>query len=790
MRASMTRFVALFPVFTLFFLPGGIAQADPLITLTPDDGSVTFEPPVEILPNQWQIEITNTLDDGPVSIEIVMTDDLDELDSLLVNLPDAFKDTFLTVRGDDGADDPITRVGRIWYDGVDHLAGGDEPPTTRARLIIEGLYTDLLDNAIVHGARWSSAHEVIEMVVTGDVLEPIIIDRSVAPGGGTFDARVQSFTVGGSIPGTGDGPPASRDRITVHGTIENMTVGGSMGSTANNRAFTLHCIELQNLHVLGEMRGMVDTTYTGVKYGTGEQGLIRSLRVEGDLSGTLFGLNQGNDPDLDPDNDAVRTGVVGTEVTDLGLSIGDDLIGKVIVKDQVSRPIDIASRLEHRIIIDGDLESSITVGSDAVDAASIEITGVSDGTISIVGDSWADLIVGLDVTAPVSVQGSQFGPIQIGDALEDSLDIGGDLEGDLEIGGDVTAPVTVLGDSTGQIHIGGGLKDVLDIGGDSDGAIDVDQSVLSVLRVGQDLNAPVTVDDRLNGAAIVTGDVSGDISIGTKLDGDISVGGALFGDIMISQNEGLEGQIIINAEDNQPVSQYNEFWFGNVVVAGTTLGPVTPPPGTAPGYTVLSTDLGGGAVGLARFDFHRVESNPKNGSKMSTPPAFAELVFYGPVELIDDNPDQIPVIVERAGALVTLPWGCTSPCDPGCEPLNDWADVSSQFLASVSGRTLTVSGLFENGYRYRVRSRQGAGDRIACVGVEGSPTVRFHTPGTAGCPDGNYVFSVVPVMPLDLSGDGRVSGEDLLVWAETPTDVDQSETADIVDLVILADAVE
>ncbi|MBZ0172611.1 MAG: hypothetical protein K8E66_09555 [Phycisphaerales bacterium] len=108
----------------------------------------------------------------------------------------------------------------------------------------------------------------------------------------------------------------------------------------------------------------------------------------------------------------------------------------------------------------------------------------------------------------------------------------------------------------------------------------------------------------------------------------------------------------------------------------------------------------------------------------------------------------------------------------------------------MSGRTLTVSGLFENGYRYRVRSRQGVGDRIACVGVEGSPTVRFHTPGTAGCPDGNYIFSVLPVMPLDLSGDGLVSGEDLVVWAETPTDVDESETADIVDLVILSDAVE
>ncbi|MBZ0172612.1 MAG: hypothetical protein K8E66_09560, partial [Phycisphaerales bacterium] len=120
------------------------------------------------------------------------------------------------------------------------------------------------------------------------------------------------------------------------------------------------------------------------------------------------------------------------------------------------------------------------------------------------------------------------------------------------------------------------------------------------------------------------------------------------------------------------------FWAGDVAVGSITLGPTQLNPAwRSPSYSVLSTDLGGGAVGLARFDFHDLESSPKNGSKVSTATAFAELVFYGPVELIDDNPDQIPVIVERAGALVTLPWGCTSPFAPGCEPLNDWADVST-----------------------------------------------------------------------------------------------------------------
>ncbi len=365
------------------------------------------------------------------------------------------------------------------------------------------------------------------------------------------------------------------------------------------------------------------------------------------------------------------------------------------------------------------------------------------------------------------------------DTADEGIEVFNDLSGDITIEDTVPRRIRVRGDMTSQMTVGDTIFDdpavanEIHVDGNLDGSIDV----------------PLGITDP-NIGILVGASLLGDLSVGGDLAADISIGDSLLGSIVVDEPAGLKGQIIVNANDNPiPEGQEYAIWAGPVTVGSITLSPLLPNPDFhAPYYHTSSTTLGGGAVGLARFDFHATESNPPKGAKLTDPPAYAELVFYGPVQLIDDDPAQIPVTVERAGALVTLPWGCTSPCDPGCAPLEDWVDVSSQYLFSASGRTVTVSGLFEHGFRYRVRSRTVSGDRIACVGVDGSPAVRFHTPGTAGCPDGNYVFSVLPVNPLDLTGDGVVDGDDITAWAETPTDVDESETADIVDLIILSDA--
>ncbi len=360
------------------------------------------------------------------------------------------------------------------------------------------------------------------------------------------------------------------------------------------------------------------------------------------------------------------------------------------------------------------------------------------------------------------------------DTTDEGVEVTGDLSGDITIEDTVQRRIRVHGDMSSQMTVGDTIFDdpavanEIHVDGDLDGSIDI----------------PLGITDP-NIGILVGASLLGDLSVGGDLAADISIGDDLIGSIVVDEPTGLKGQVIINANDD-PLSG----WLGDVTVGNITLGPTQPDPARrAPYYSVLSTELGGGAVGLARYDFHKTESNPPKGAKLTNPPAYAELVFYGPVQLIDDDPVRFPVAVERAGALVTLPWGCESPCVPGCEPLNDWVDVSDQYLYSVNGRIVTVNGPFEYGYRYRVRSTTESGDRIACVGVNGSPAVLFHTPGTAGCADDNYIFMVLPVQPLDLTGDGVVDGDDITAWAETPTDVDESETADIVDLIILSDAV-
>jgi len=433
-------------------------------------------------------------------------------------------------------------------------------------------------------------------------------------------------------------------------------------------------------------------------------------------------------------------------------------------------PIAIRAARIQELEVGGDFNGQIntqpTASTDNGFVQSVRVEGSMNGT-SFVGATgrqndviWAD----------------QIGGLSSGDT---GIEVLVDLAGDITIEDNVDRRIRVLGDFDGVMTVTDSLDDdpngaEIEVLGDLDGSIEIMNGV-------DDASIEIVI-----GASLM-----GDLTVGGELAADVTIGDMLIGDIVVDQFEGLTGQIIVNANNTAPQSNDNESWFGDVVVDTITLGPTTPQPGTAPRYRVLSDDLGGGAVGLARFDFHDVESSPARGAKLSSPPGDVTIVFYGPVAEVDNDQDEAPVIIERAPALTVLPYGCTSPCETGCGDGMLWgSDISDQYTVLVSGRHVIVDGSFENGHRYRIRSREATDDRLVCLGVDGQPTVRVHAPNpVAGCADDNYIFAVLPVVPMDLTGDGLVGGEDITQWSATPTDVNANDFVDLVDLMDLADAV-
>jgi hypothetical protein len=110
--------------------------------------------------------------------------------------------------------------------------------------------------------------------------------------------------------------------------------------------------------------------------------------------------------------------------------------------------------------------------------------------------------------------------------------------------------------------------------------------------------------------------------------------------VTFSALDGFRGQIIINAENG------THPWNGAIAANGYVLSPSANPPDMAPYYERLSSDLGGGAVGLAPFQLHSEDCDPPNGSPMAgvwAPPTTVTLRHYGPVTWTSGK---MPVIVQ------------------------------------------------------------------------------------------------------------------------------------------------
>ena len=202
---------------------------------------------------------------------------------------------------------------------------------------------------------------------------------------------------------------------------------------------------------------------------------------------------------------------------------------------------------------------------------------------------------------------------------------------------------------------------------------------------------------------------------------------SLRGTIEVVEESGFSGQIVINA--GSPCSGETFFgfpvWEGNVTIrvddAPVFFGPNVSQPYRAPYYHALSSELGGGAIGLVPYQFHEKESSPEHDSVVSSAvPTSVTIHHYGPL-LDDGNGGTTPVRIFRAG--MALPFGFTHHREvPLCYG-SVWTEVTSGFDISISGREVHIANdaaSFQKGHAY-----QFIAEGILCGLAAGTPSTFY-----------------------------------------------------------------
>ncbi len=264
-------------------------------------------------------------------------------------------------------------------------------------------------------------------------------------------------------------------------------------------------------------------------------------------------------------------------------------------------------------------------------------------------------------------------------------------------------------------------------------------------------------------------------------------------EILLPAN-GLIGQII--AGNNGLLASPADGWESGVIVriGATQLNSAS--------YATLPGSIGGGAIGVARFDLHGMACTPAQDTLIMTSPpptslgaqpdcsiyspsnygpTFADLQLYGPVQF----DGAMPLIVQRRPNF-----------------LSSWEDISSNFTAAlVDGVgaqanlqysrirvTGTGSGLsqkrFYGDFDYRIIPRTGA-NGLKCRGVAGAPDVasfEYRFKVAYSCSDG--LLGV-----FDMNHDHDLNAGDLSAWMNTPADFNADGAANSTDLRNLVDAV-
>ena len=241
-------------------------------------------------------------------------------------------------------------------------------------------------------------------------------------------------------------------------------------------------------------------------------------------------------------------------------------------------------------------------------------------------------------------------------------------------------------------------------------------------------------------------------------------------------------------------------WFGDVTIGSTTLA-IPDELDYTTYYTELSSELGGGAVGLAPFNFHQRETAPPTGESMDCNP-------YQKEERVLGLPDQLASVdISHYGPIYVVGTGPHFRVEflPWMDVNQTWVDRTSLFQVDLSA-TSDNSG--STNRIARIESVSASGKAFKAAGTWRIRPIpgKVKSAGVAGNPNVSYVSSVVSgdlgalgiwnwyqfdvrlelspgVFALE-SGNG-VQANDLTQWMETPfeTNADgETNTQDFIDM--------
>jgi hypothetical protein len=395
--------------------------------------------------------------------------------------------------------------------------------------------------------------------------------------------------------------------------------------------------------------------------------------------------------------------------------------------------------------LSGDLGAALGGSDDAIDVDSITFADVGGDVLDDIratNGTIQDFTIGGDLTGDITVDNGSLEILEVGGAIGAVADeCNFDIEGSLynlkaaeihtnidtdynNANGSVFRIESTAGDFTGSLNTvflttsNDVTDEKIEISGNCAAALSFSEDVRCPIEIHGDLasNGSITIGSELwvgmttAGSIAIDGSLKGDITIGDELDGDISIGDA----------GGLDGQIIINA-DNNVYTNWTDAWTGDVAVDGDVVTPGDYP----------DTDLGDGAIGLARFTIHEEACSPANGADLATSPAVVTLRHYGPILMVPDSTVYPHVLIERR------PYGGGS-----------WTIVVSDFETdSMSGRDLVIkpksgkSFLANSEYRF-THTPPGGGPTPAAYGylkcdqVSTNPALRTGTDT-----DGKYEYT-------------------------------------------------
>lgn len=315
------------------------------------------------------------------------------------------------------------------------------------------------------------------------------------------------------------------------------------------------------------------------------------------------------------------------------------------------------------------------------------------------------------------------------------------------------------------------------IGDDFVGTTAMTMNSLETLEVDGNFDADVTVSSSMGSSGFYK--VAGELASGASLD---------------LPSDGLEGQVIVNSGDT------SDLWSGDVVVGSITL---------VPNYTTLSSELGGGQVGIAPFNFHQRTTAPGAGQTRDCEPYQGEVVMLPFDTGTNKNVPLADVRIRHYGPVFADGSGPHFRVEFKSDVLpSSWVDRTSLFeidtdetatSALTAHRDVVIEGTALNGNgftaagRWRIRPLAG---KVRSGDVVGNPDVAWDSnveSGDLGSGMGTqydwYAFRVLLEAPEGgMLLDGGTSASDLTNWGVAPFEVNADGDTDTQDFSELADS--